>query len=118
MDYTEIPESFRLFDKFAQQVSQRMGIDRAQYSRVETGKSEPVVSTLEKIARALEVEVADFFKDDQSYDINSYNKNIVEKLRLIEQLGEKQKETLYNFIDMAITNQNLKNTLSSALSNL
>lgn len=46
-----------------QEVAEKIGIDRAQYSRVETGKSEPTITSLTKIAQALEVSVIDFFSD-------------------------------------------------------
>ena len=41
-------------------------IDRVTLVNIETGKSSPTVETLEKLARALAVEVADFFPKAQS----------------------------------------------------
>lgn len=98
-----------------QEVAEKMEIDRAQYSRIETGKSEPTLSSLEKIAVALEITLVDLFKNDYSLDVDSANKTIVEKVRLIEELDEKQKTSLYHFIDIAVANKRLKNTLSEAL---
>ncbi|MFP3803421.1 hypothetical protein, partial [Paraburkholderia sp. SIMBA_027] len=48
-------------------------------------------------------------------DIDSLNKSVVEKVQLIEQLDEKQKESIFNIIDMALYNLKLKKTLSNAL---
>ena len=42
-------------------------------------------------------------------------KSIVEKVQLIEQLDEKQKQSIFSIIDMAIYNVKLKQTLSNAL---
>src|SRR5215203_3019106 len=42
------------------------GIDRVTLVHVETGKSSPTVATLQKLAGALRVEVADFFPKAQS----------------------------------------------------
>ncbi|MFP3832257.1 hypothetical protein [Chryseobacterium sp. SIMBA_028] len=39
----------------------------------------------------------------------------MEKVQLIEQLDEKQKESIFNIIDMALYNLKLKKTLSNAL---
>lgn len=53
--------------------------------------------------------------DDVFSDINSPNKSIVEKVQLMEQLEEEQKESIFNIIDMALYNLKLKKTLSNAL---
>lgn len=78
-------------------------------------KVEPTLSSLEKIAEALEVSIADFFNNDQPIDINSFDKSIVEKLRLLDQLEEIEKKSIYNIMDMAISKKRLKDTLSNAL---
>lgn len=53
--------------------------------------------------------------DNVFSEIDSLNKSIVEKVQLIEQLDEKQKESIFNIIDMALYNLKLKKTLSNAL---
>ena len=92
-----------------QEVADKIGIDRAQYSRVETNKSKPTLTTIEKIAEALEVEVVDLFTNDgKSFDINSYEKNLVDRIRMIEELEEEQKKSIYSIIDIAIANKKYK----------
>jgi transcriptional regulator with XRE-family HTH domain len=44
-----------------QALSELAGINKVTLVHIETGKSSPNVDTLEKLARALDVEVADFF---------------------------------------------------------
>lgn len=90
-------------------------IDRGQYSRIETNKVEPSLSTLEKIAEALNIKIAELFGEEQPTDVNSYDKSEVEKLRLLNQLEETEKKSIFNIIDMAITKKRLKDTLSNAL---
>ena len=49
----------------------------------------------------------DFFKEDNA-EVHSYDKNILEKVKLIEQLDEPQQKSLFNFIDTAISNKRLE----------
>lgn len=98
-----------------QDVADKISMHRVQYTRLETGKSEPTVSTLEKVAQALEVDITDFFKADTSYDVTTYDKSLVDKVRMIDELEDSQKKSIFNIIDMAIANKKLRDTLSTAL---
>jgi transcriptional regulator with XRE-family HTH domain len=89
----------------------------SQYSKIENGKVDPQFSTIEKIANALGVDIADIFNSNKVItDIDSFDKTLVEKIQLIEQLEENQKKSIFSIIDMAVYNIKLKQTLSSALS--
>ena len=48
--------------------------------------------------------------------IDSFDKSLVEKIKLIDDLEEQQKNHIYAIIDMAVSNKRLKNTLTKALS--
>ncbi|MCH4831179.1 helix-turn-helix transcriptional regulator [Flavobacterium columnare] len=47
----------------------KVDIDRGQYSRIETNKVEPTLTTLEKIAIAFGVEIEDLIKKDDPITI-------------------------------------------------
>ena len=48
----------------------------AMYSRIESGKTEPSLSTLEKIAKALGVSLTELIQNDESMsDVNSVDKS-------------------------------------------
>ena len=96
-------------------VALSVGIDQAQYSRIESGKVEPTISSLEKIAEALEIKVVELFNEEKPIDVNSYDKTIVEKLRLLDELEYIEKNSIFNIIDIAISKKRLKDTLSNAL---
>jgi transcriptional regulator with XRE-family HTH domain len=99
------------------EVALNLSMNPSQYSKIENGKVDPQCSSIEKIANALGVSLADIFTQENSLEnINSIDKSIVEKVELIEQLDEKQRESIFSIIDMAIYNIKLKQTLSSALS--
>jgi transcriptional regulator with XRE-family HTH domain len=98
------------------EVATSVDIDRGQYSRIETNKVEPTLSTLEKIAQAFKIEVEDFFKKDAPVTVDSFDKTVVEKVKIIDELEPEQKSHIYAIIDMAVSNNRLKNTLTNALS--
>lgn len=57
-----------------------------------------------------------FRADEVFKDVNSADKTMMEKIRLIEQLDDKEKSSLYNIIDGLFAKKKLKDTLSSAIS--
>jgi transcriptional regulator with XRE-family HTH domain len=48
------------------QLARESGVDRATINKIEQGKRSPSIATLESLARALGVEIADFFPKVQS----------------------------------------------------
>jgi hypothetical protein len=64
-----------------------------------------------KIATALDVSFSDIFIINNLENINSIDKLITEKVQLIEQLDNKQKESIISIIDMAIYNIKQKLTI-------
>jgi len=85
-----------------------------QYSRIESGKTDPSFTTLERIAKALGISLADLFKADEIFkDVNTYDKTLMEKLKLIDELEGTEKKSLYNIIDSLIAKKRLKDNLQS-----
>lgn len=117
MDIGDRIKHFRTVKGLSQkEVATNIGIDQAQYSRIESGKVEPTLSSLGKIAEALSIEIAELFSKEKPVDVNSYDKNIVERLQLLDQLEDVEKKSIFNIIDMAISKKRLKDTLTNALS--
>ena len=89
------------------------GIPQGQYSRIENGKVEPSVSTLEKLAKVFEVSISEFFK---STDINEeLNLPLLEKVKLIDTLGKDEQQALFKMIDLALANKRMKDNLQSLI---
>jgi len=98
------------------QVAVMLDMDQSQYSKIENGKTDPTTSTLEKIAKTLGVDVPVLFASDDIFkDVNSADKTLMEKIRLIEQLDDKEKVSIYNIIDSLFAKKKMKDTLSSAI---
>jgi transcriptional regulator with XRE-family HTH domain len=59
-------------------------MDTTNYSRRESGKTDPAFSSVLKIAKAMNVELIDLFQADQVFtDVNSFDKSLDEKLAFI-----------------------------------
>ena len=57
------------------EISNMVLMDQSQYSKIENGKTDPTTNTLEKIAKALGIELSELFISDTIFkDINSANK--------------------------------------------
>jgi len=93
-----------------------VGLGAPMYSRIETGKAEPSLTTLEKIAKALGVQITDFFITDTALeDINSYDASLMEKVKLIEELNEDEKKMVFSFVDALVGKKKLKDALNGVL---
>ena len=106
----------RLARKLSQkEVALSLEMDPAQYSRIETGKSDPYFSTVEKIAQALGVEIAVLLDERDVFNVNSANKSVMEKLQLLELLDEEEQQSLFRIIDGLVSKQRLKDNLTNVL---
>jgi len=94
------------------------GLDKAQYSRIENGKTDPSVSTVAKIAKALGISLADLFALDDLKEVHSHDKTLMEKVSLMEDLDDKEKETIYNMLDAFVSKKKLKSALTNALTDI
>ena len=98
------------------QVAIMLDMDQSQYFKIENDKTDPTTSTLEKISKSLGIEVSELFASDDIFkDVNSADKTLMEKIRLIEQLDDKEKISIYNIIDGLFAKKKMKDTLSSAI---
>jgi transcriptional regulator with XRE-family HTH domain len=88
-------------------------IPQGQYSRIENGKVEPAVTTLEKLAKVFEVSITEFFKTtDMNEEINL---PLMEKVKMIDTLAKEEKNALFKMIDLALANKRMKDNLTSLI---
>jgi len=86
----------------------------AQFSRIESGKTDPTVNTLEKIAKALGVKLGQLFFDDQNSEVKLSDKTVMEKVSLIEGLPQKDRKLVYEIIE-AFTERRRNKRISEAI---
>lgn len=103
----------------AKEVITAINMSAPMYSRIENGKTEPSLTTLEKIAKALGVKLSDFFdNDDKLADVNSYDASIMEKIKLVEELNEEEKKIVFSLVDALVGKKKLKDALNNVLTDI
>ena len=90
------------------------GVPQGQYSRIENGKVEPSVSTLEKLAKVFGVSIAEFF-NSTDIDDTALNLPLLEKIKLIDNLESEEQQALLKMIDLAISNKRMKDNLQQLI---
>ena len=103
----------------AKDVISAVDMGAAMYSRIETGKTEPLLSSLEKIAKALGVSLSDFFSpEDAIADVNSYDCSLMEKAKAIEALSDEENKTVFSIVDAFVGKKKLTDALSNVLTDV
>ncbi len=118
MDIAEQIKKIRKGKGLSQQdVADKLSMHRVQYNRIETGKSDPTMNILQRIANVLGINVVEFFEaKNNGTEVHTINEPLLQKARLLEELDEVQKNSICNMIDIAIANKRLKEALSNAMS--
>jgi transcriptional regulator with XRE-family HTH domain len=97
------------------EVASMIKMDQSQYSKLEKDKTDPSVSTLAKVAKALGTQLSELFADDLLRDVNSYDKSVMEKISLIDSLDEDEQKSLFKIIDGLSSKKKMKDSLAKAL---
>jgi transcriptional regulator with XRE-family HTH domain len=94
-------------DKGLQQkaVAVDVGLDQSNYNKIENGKREPSVEVLQKLALIFGVTVDELLNPDtdKPTPVTLEDKTVSEKIRLIEQLEEEDKNIIYKMLDTFLT---------------
>ena len=96
------------------ELGERVGVHIAHLSRLENGKSQPSVDMLWKIAKAFGVSM-DYFMDehaDEAVPISIKDKSLVERVELMEQLEDGDRQTIINVIDSMLTKKKMLDLLT------
>ena len=101
-------------DKGLQQkaVALEVGLDQSNYNKVENGKREPSLEVLQKLSIILGVSIDELLSPENNKKpsvVTVEDKTISEKIRLMEQLEEEDKNVLYRMLDTMLTKQKFQN---------
>jgi transcriptional regulator with XRE-family HTH domain len=103
----KIREQKKLMQK---EVAAAAGLHPANYNKMEKGEREPSIDALDKIAKLFGMTVDEIihFEGKVPKEVKIEDKTTNEKLRLIEQLDEEDKKTIFKLIDKMLTNKKFK----------
>lgn len=96
------------------EVAMSIDIAQAQYSVIESGKTVPTLTTLEKIANVFEIDLSQLLKKSNVAD-EDINLSILEKVKLIDTLDNDEKACLLKMIDITIAKKKMKDNLTSMM---
>lgn len=103
----KIREQKKLMQK---EVAAAAGLHPANYNKMEKGEREPSIEALDKIAKLFGMTVDELihFEGKLPKEIKIEDKTTNEKLRLIEQLDEEDKQAVFRIIDCMLTKSKFK----------
>ena len=83
---------------------------RMRYGRVETGKVKPALKTLIKIAKVLDLPLDALVNDSAApvQEVTIKDKTLIDKVRLIDELPEQEKNMILQVIDLALSKKKFK----------
>jgi len=91
-------------------VAAAAGLHPANYNKTEKGEREPSIEALDKISKLFGMTVDEIihFEGKVPKEVKIEDKTVNEKLRLIEQLEEEDKQAVYRIIDGMLTKSKFK----------
>jgi len=88
----------------------RAGLHPANYNKTEKGERELSIEALDKIAKLFGMTIDQIvnYEGDIPTEVTIENKDLNERLKLIEQLEEEDKNAIYRIIDSMLTKSKFK----------
>jgi transcriptional regulator with XRE-family HTH domain len=93
-----------------QQIADLVSMHRSNYSKIESGQRELSIAALNKVARYFNITLDELVNMESliPQEVTVEDKTTVEQLRLIQELDEDDKQTIFKLIDKMLTNKKFK----------
>ena len=93
-----------------QEIAELINMHRSNYSKIENDQREISVNALDKISKFFNVSIDELVHlgDDLPEEIQVKDKSSLEQLKLIQELNEEDRDTLFKLIDTFITKKKFK----------
>lgn len=92
------------------EVATHIGVDKSAYSKIEKGQRALTVEELQKMAQLFNMTTDQIINYDgrMPREVVMEDKTAVEQMRLIQQLDDEDKQTIFKLIDKMLTNKKFK----------
>lgn len=92
------------------EVNTELGLDKSSYSKLEKETREVKISELIKLSSLFNMSVTDIinYEGDIPSEVTIEDKSAIEQMKLIGQLDEDDKQTIFKLIDKMLTNNKFK----------
>lgn len=92
------------------EVATHIGVDKSAYSKIEKGSRALTVDELQKMAGLFNMSTDQILNYDGKIpkEVVIEDKSTVEQMRLIQQLDEEDKQTIFRLIEKMLTNKKFK----------
>lgn len=95
------------------ELAERLGFHLTYVNRVETGKQAPSLEFIVKAARTFGVSIDLLLADQgEGQEVRLEDKELAERLRLLETLDEREREALLTVIDSMLTKHRIRTFLN------
>ena len=89
-------------------LAETIGSHKSHINRIETGKYNPSLEVLIKIAKALEVSIDYLVSEEEDFkEVTIEDKNLVQRVKMIESLDPEDKQALIRIIDSMLTKKKI-----------
>jgi transcriptional regulator with XRE-family HTH domain len=102
------------------EVALHIGVDKSTYSKIEKGLREVTVAELQKLTKLFNLNADNIINYDGKIptEVVIEDKTAVEQMRLIQQLEEDDKQTIFKLIDKMLTNKKFKDFFAKNVATL
>jgi transcriptional regulator with XRE-family HTH domain len=99
-----------------EELAERVEINSTHLSRLETGKYQPSIDVLKRLAEALEVSADHLLsaEAEEPAEVHIRNKPLADRIRLIDSLEESDQQALIQVIDSMLTKHRMRELLGGA----
>lgn len=101
-------------------VAAHINVDKSTYSKIEKGARDVTVIEMQKIAQLFNITIDQLINYDGKMpkEVIIEDKTAVEQLRLIQQLEEEDRQTIFKLIDKMLTNKKFKDFFAKNMATL
>ncbi len=102
------------------EVANHIGVDKSAYSKIEKGLRALTVDELQKMAQLFNLTTDQIINYDGKVpkEVVIEDKTAVEQMRLIQQLDEEDKQTIFKLIEKMLTNKKFKDFFAKNMATL